>query len=815
MFPVDEVLPALCTALQARPEAVLVAPPGAGKTTRVPPALIDQPWSIGKRIILLSPRRIAARAAAARMAQAYGEKVGETVGFRVRLENRVSRRTRIEVVTEGVFTRQILADPSLEGVAGVLFDEFHERSLEGDLALALARDAQQGLREDLRLLVMSATLDAARIANLLDGAPVIESAGRMYPVTTEYLPPPHGSEPAVAAATAVRQALRRETGSVLVFLPGAREIERCARELLPALADHPIDVRTLYGALEPAAQDAAIAPAQPGRRKVVIASAIAETSLTIEGVRIVVDAGLSRQPRFEPDVGVTRLETVRASQASAEQRKGRAGRLEPGLCIRLWAQGETRARPAFDPPEILNADLSSLVLDLAAWGVRDPNSLAFLDPPAPASWTQALTHLEALGALTPEGALTDHGKALADMPLPPRLAHMVLTSPPEARRSAALLAVAMTEEGLGGRDTDARSRIERLSRDGSPRAKAATNLAGRIADRSGGRSTAIDQGSIGTALARAFPDRVAKARGQGTFQMANGRQAKLDPADPLAQEAFLAVGEIVGAADRALIKLAAPLALSEIEALFPHAIADTQDVRYDPATATVRARRTRRYLRLTLTDAPLPNPAPSQVQAAMAKAIQAGGLDLFGPLLELRRLQARVALLRKLDGEARWPDITDASLLNEADTWLTPLLEGQSRLDAVAPHIENAVENLMDYAQRKTLSELAPIHYTSPAGGVHPIDYLHDNGPAVSLRLQELFGLNRHPTVANNRAPLLLLLVSPAGRPVQTTRDLPGFWKGSYSAVRADLRGRYPKHPWPEDPLAEPPTRRVKPKPSS
>jgi ATP-dependent helicase HrpB len=749
------------------------------------------------------------------MAQAFGEKVGETVGFRVRLENRVSRRTRIEVVTEGVFTRQILADPSLEGVAGVLFDEFHERSLEGDLALALARDAQQGLREDLRLLVMSATLDASRIADLLGGAPVIESAGRMYPVTTEYLPPSHGTEPAVAAAAAVRQALRRETGSVLVFLPGAREIERCARELVPALADYPIDVRTLYGALDPAAQDAAIAPAQPGRRKVVIASAIAETSLTIEGVRIVVDAGLSRQPRFEPDVGVTRLETVRASQASAEQRKGRAGRLEPGLCIRLWAQGETRARPAFDPPEILNADLSSLALDLAAWGVRDPNSLAFLDPPAPASWTQALTHLQALGALTLEGTLTGHGKALADMPLPPRLAHMVLTCPPEARKSAALLAVAMTEEGLGGRDTDARSRIDRLRRDGSPRAKAATNLAGRIADRAGARSTAIDQGSIGTALARAFPDRVAKARGQGTFQLANGRQAKLDPADPLSQEAFLAVGEIVGAADRALIKLAAPLALSEIEALFPHAITDTQDVRYDPATATVRARRTRRYLRLTLTDAPLPNPAPSQVQAAMAKAIQAGGLDLFGPLPELRRLQARVALLRKLDGEARWPDITDANLLNEADTWLTPLLEGQSRLDAVAPHIENAVENLMDYAQRKTLSEFAPIHYTSPAGGVHPIDYLHDNGPAVSLRLQELFGLNRHPAVANNRAPLLLLLVSPAGRPVQTTRDLPGFWKGSYSAVRADLRGRYSKHPWPEDPLAEPPTRRVKPKPSS
>ena len=764
-------------------------------------------------MLMLAPRRIAARAAASFMAKSLGEEVGETVGYRVRLDSRVSARTRIEVVTEGVFTRRILDDPSLEGVAAVVFDEFHERSLEGDLALALARDAQQGLREDLRLLVMSATLEASRIAALLGDAPIVESQGRMFPVRVVYRPPstPH-ADPAGEVAAAVRDALRTESGSILAFLPGAGEIERCARALGGVL---PADValHTLYGAMDASAQDAAIRPAPLGTRKVVLASAIAETSLTIEGVRVVVDAGLSRRPRFESDVGVTRLETVRASQSSVEQRKGRAGRLEPGVCYRLWSEGETRARAPFDPPELLNADLSALVLDLAAWGVSAPDTLTWLDPPPRPAWLQAVKTLTAMAALESEGRLTGHGMALSALPLPPRLGHMVLQATPALQRTAALLAVALTEESLGRGVVDARVRLERLLHDNSPRGKAARGLADRIVRAAGQRAEAgMAPEACGVLLARAFPERIAKSRGDGAFQLANGRIVRVDTDEGLSREPYLAVAEVIGKADRALVRLAAPISVSDIEKHFADAIETKTEVRFTAEAGAVRGRRTTRYGRLVLAEGPLEAIPKDQAAQALLAAVQAQGLSLLPAEPALLTLQARVGLLRRLEGDETWPDFSDEALLARADEWLAPLLEGQTRLAAVEGRLAAAVEALLSFQERRRLSSLAPLRFESPAGGDHPIDYTAENGPALEIRLQELFGLDQHPSVVEGRVPLLLLLLSPARRPVQTTRDLPGFWRGSYAGVRADLRGRYPKHPWPEDPLNALPTRRAKPR---
>jgi ATP-dependent helicase HrpB len=697
-------------------------------------------------------------------------------------------------------------------VAAVLFDEFHERSLEGDLALALARDAQQGLRNDLRLLVMSATVDAARVAALLGDCPVVESRGRMFPVALVHRPPSvPNPDPAGEVASAVREALRAETGSVLAFLPGAGEILRAARALESALPEG-VALHTLYGAMDPAAQDAAIRPSPPGTRKVVLASAIAETSLTIEGVRVVVDAGLSRRAAFEPDVGVTRLITVRASQSSLEQRKGRAGRLEPGVCYRLWPEGETRARPPYDPPEMRTADLSGLALDLATWGVSDPTTLAWLDPPPKAAWTQAVSSLQAIGAMTPEGRLTDHGAKLSGLPLPPRLAHMVLAAPADERWTAALLSVAITEESLGRGIVDAAICVERLIRDNGPRAKAARSLAERLWRDGGGGSRDLVLSALGPLLALAFPDRVAKSRVGDTFQLANGRIVRVDADSPLAREPYLAVGEITGAAERAFVRLAAPLSIADLQARFRDRIEHRTEVRFHAESGAVRARRQTRYGRLVLAEGPLEAVPKEQMAEALLNAVRREGLDLLPEEPALRTLQARVRLMRRLDGERAWPDFSDEALLTRADEWLAPLLSPITRLSDIQGRLAPAAENLLDYAQRRRLQEQAPLRFHSPAGGEHLIDYAAENGPALSIRLQELFGLDHHPAVAGGRAPLLLLLLSPGHRPVQTTRDLPGFWRGSYAAVRADLRGRYPKHPWPDDPLAAAPTRRAKPK---
>jgi len=815
-LPIDAVIPDLLAALAATPRAVLVAPPGAGKSTRVPLALLNAPWAAGSRILLLSPRRVAARAAAARMAAQRSEAVGETVGYRVRLDAKISARSRIEVVTEGVFTRMIIADPMLEGVAAVLFDEFHERSLEGDLGLALALDTQGGLRENLRILVMSATLDGARVRALLDDAPCIVSEGRSHPVEERYL----GRDPRAPIeqqmAHAVRDALAMESGSLLCFLPGAREIERTAERLREAIRDPAISVHTLYGALDPRAQDAAITPATNGTRKVVLATSIAETSLTIEGVRVVIDCGLTRRPRYEPGPGLTRLETVRVSRASAEQRKGRAGRTEPGVCLRLWEAAETRALIAFDRPEILDADLSGLALDLAAWGVCDPGRLKWLDAPPTGAWSQAVALLGDLDALDGDGRLTAEGARIAAFPLHPRLAHMVTRAAQAGMaRTAAMLAMVLSEHGLGGRDVDVRERLRLFLRDGGARSASARKAADGIARRARAQSDEpIDVERAGVLFARAYPGRIAKARGRrGEFLMANGRAAMLAETDALARAPYLAIAEVAGRADRAQVLLAAPIDAEDIDRLFAERIDAADEVTYE--AGVVRARRVRRYGRLLLSEAPLEKPDADTVRKAVLAAVRERGLGELKLGEEVEQLRARVGLLRRLDGDA-WPDLGESALLANLDAWLAPLIETVTRVDEIASSAFGAaLRALMPYDLQRRLDIDAPTHFTTPAGGSPLIDYRAENGPALEVRLQELFGLDVHPAVGKGRVPLLLRLLSPAHRPVQTTRDLPGFWRGSYGAVRTEMKGRYPKHPWPEDPLAAEPTRRAKPRGSS
>jgi ATP-dependent helicase HrpB len=817
-LPIDAALPELSAALRAAAAAVLVAPPGAGKTTRVPLVLAREPWAAGKKILVLEPRRLAARAAAARMAATLGEAVGATVGYRVRFGSKISRATRIEVVTEGVFTRLILDDPSLAGVAAVLFDEFHERSLDGDLGLALARDAQQGLREDLKLLVMSATLDGARVGRLLGDAPVVESLGRAFPVETRYLGRDARAPIERQVADAVTRALRSEAGSLLVFLPGAAEIRRTETLLRERVSDPSIDVVTLYGALDADVQDQAIAPAPAGRRKVVLATAIAETSLTIEGVRVVVDCGLARVPRYEPDVGLTRLETVRVSRASADQRRGRAGRTEPGICYRLWDEPQTAALDPANRPEILAADLSGFMLDLAHWGVADPASLVFLDPPPAPALTEAKALLAELGAIDGEGRITEEGRRLRSLPLPPRLARMVVDAAAEgAAEFAAEIAVVLTERGLGGNDVDLGHRLDALRRDRSRRASDARAMAKRWADIAGASPSPLarpDQGpSVGALLALAYPDRVAKNRGaDGAFLLANGRGANVEATSPLARAPFLAVAEVIGTAAQGRVMLAAALALDEIEAQFAPRIESRYELTFDEASASLRARRLRRLGAITLAEQPLQIGPSDETARGLAQGIARLGINRLPWTKALRQWRGRVMFLRRAEG-GDWPDLADAALAATAADWLAPALAGKTSLSALGSDaFGEALHALLPWPLRRRLEAEAPSHFTAPSGSSVPIDYEAEEGPKLAIRVQELFGLDRHPTVAGSRVPLVLELLSPAQRPVQVTRDLPGFWRGSYAAVKAEMRGRYPRHPWPDDPLAAVPTRRAKPR---
>jgi len=814
-LPIDAVVPELTAALRANNAAVLVAPPGAGKTTKAPLVLANENWVKDRRILVLEPRRLAARAAAERMARTLGERVGETVGLRVRFGSKVSRKTRIEIITEGIFTRLILDDPMLDGIAAVLFDEFHERSLDADLGLALARDAQQGLREDLRILVMSATIDGARVAGLLGNAPVIESEGRAFPVETRYAGRDAGMiEPQMADT--ISRAMRAEPGSVLAFLPGTAEIRRTQMQL-ENRTDALTDVVALYGALAGDEQDRAILPAPPGRRKIVLATSIAETSITIEGVRIVVDSGLARVPRYEPDVGVTRLETVRVSRAAADQRRGRAGRTEPGVCYRLWDEPQTAALEPFARAEILVADLSSFALDLAAWGAK-PEKLAFLDPPPRAALTEAETLLAELGAIDGDGRITAEGRRLRQLPLSPRLARMVIDAGAEGGAlQAAELAALIGERGLGGDDIDLHGRLNALHRDRWNRGRDARAMAQRwaeIASQSPTLQGGGEQTSVGALLALAYPERIAKNRGggSGAFLLMNGRGANVDRASPLAREPYLAVAELTGTAAQGRILSAAAITLDEIETRFASRIEARDEVTFDAASGSLRGRRSRRLGAITLTEQPIQVEPNDNTANLLADKISGGGIDRLPWSKAIQQWRDRVMFLRRSEGD-EWPDLSDAALAQSAREWLPPLLAGKTSLGAIAPdQFAAALGELLPWPLKRRLDAEAPTHFAAPTGSQVAIDYEAEGGPKIAIRVQELFGLDRHPAIAGGKIPLLIELLSPAHRPVQTTRDLPGFWRGSYAAVRTEMRGRYPRHPWPDDPISAPATRRVKPR---
>jgi ATP-dependent helicase HrpB len=821
-LPIDAVLDDLARTLEDHNAAVLVAPPGAGKTTRVPLALLDAPWAKNKKIIVLEPRRIAARASAERMAHTLSERVGETVGYRVRFGSKVSRATRIEVVTEGIFSRQILDDPELNGIAAVLFDEFHERSLDADLGLALARDAQTGLREDLRILVMSATLDGARVAKLLGEAPVVASEGRAFAVETRYLGRKADAPVERQMADAIATSLRADPGSVLAFLPGAAEIRRTQNLLAERVHDASIEIVPLFGALDAAVQDRAIAPPPKGHRKVVLATSIAETSLTIEGVRIVVDSGLARVPRYEPDIGLTRLETVRASRAAVDQRRGRAGRTEPGVCYRLWDEPQTASLAAYTQPEILSADLSSLVLDLAQWGVSDPSNLAFLDPPPAPALKEARELLRELGALDSDGRITDEGRSLRALALPPRLARMIVDSHRlGAGRAAAEIAAVITERGLGGDHVDLDVRLDAFRRDRSQRAEAARHQAQRWASQvaAGDKAGVTDGGeppSSGVMLALAFPDRVARNRSNGSFVLANGRGAALEQTAALSRLPYIAVAELTGTAMQGRILLAAPITQVEIEAHFADQIETADEISFDRGAMALRARRRKTLHAITLSETPMALEPSAETARIFADGLVGAGLDQLPWSKPIKQWRDRVMFLRAAESELSenpWPDLSDDALAAQRETWLVLALLDKTSLKAFsAGDLSDALQAMLPWPLRARLDREAPTHFEAPTGTQLAIDYEAEQGPTIAVRLQELFGLTAHPSIARGAIPLVLELLSPAHRPVQVTRDLPGFWRGSYAGVRSDLRGRYPRHPWPEDPASAMPTRRVKPK---
>lgn len=811
-LPIDSVLLPLRAALAERGRAVLQAPPGTGKTTRVPLALLGEPWLGRGKVVMLEPRRIAARSAAGHMASLLGERVGDTVGYRIRMDRKIGPNTRIEVVTEGILTRMLQDDPALEGVGAVIFDEFHERSLNADLGLALALETAE-LRGDLRLLVMSATLDGAPVARLLGDAPVVSSEGRAYPVETHHRPHRPGEAIEDAVARAVRDALAEESGSLLVFLPGAREIRRVQAKL-SGLGDG-VAVTPLYGDLPAAAQDQAIRPAPAGTRKVVLATNIAETSLTIEGVRVVIDSGLARAPRFDPRTGMSRLETVTIARAAADQRRGRAGRTEPGVCWRLWAKAGEGAMAPFDPPEILVADLAPLALELALWG----GDLAWLDPPPAAALAQARALLADLGAIDPDGRPSAHGRAMARLPLHPRLAHMVLRAKAEGVGGTAAELAAILEGRRPSPETDLRSSIELLrghSRGGDRGDPAVARLreAARDIARRFGLGPGGGAGDAGALLALAYPDRVAKRRpgSRGSFLLANGRGAALRDSDPLAGADYLAIAETDDAGREARILAAAPLDEATLEAVLGDRIAWVETVAWDAAEQAVAARRQRRLGALVLADAALPNPDPASVTAALLEGVRRLGLDALPWRDGAVALRRRAGFARALEGEA-WPDWSDAALTETLADWLGPHLNGmRRRTDLDRLDLAQILSTALGWERQRALDALAPAAIPIPSGRRAALDYADPAQPVLAVKLQEMFGQAETPRVGNGRVPVAIHLLSPAGRPLQVTRDLAGFWAGSYAEVRKDMRGRYPRHPWPDDPLAAPATARAKPR---
>jgi len=818
-LPITEALPAVREALRAGPNVVLEAPPGAGKTTVVPLALLDEVWRGDGKILMLEPRRIAARAAARRMASLLGEKVGETVGYRMRLDRKISKTTRIEVVTEGMLLRDLQRDPSLDGVAAIIFDEFHERSLDADFSLALVQEVQGALRDDLRLIVMSATLDGDAVARLID-APVVRTEGRMFPVENRYVGTTALPDLCAVTARTVIDALGEETGSILVFLPGVGEIRTVARLLEARGLPADTSLHPLFGDLSATDQDAAISPAPSGQRKVVLATAIAETSLTIDGVRIVIDAGRMRRPAFDPASGMTRLETIKVSAAAAEQRRGRAGRTETGVCYRLWSEAETVGLAPHTSPEIENADLAPLALELAVWGATDPGDLNWMTPPPHGAYDQARTLLHELGALDADGRITPHGRALSAMPVHPRLAHMILKGRDMGSETeAALIAALLGERDIlrtGGTrpEADLSARL-RLVRSGKVAGKSPVLAAARqILRRQDVNFRDIDIDQAGRLLALAYPDRVAQRRpGKSPrYLMASGRGAALDDADAMAGQPFLAVATLGGPKREARIHLAAPLSRNDIEDLFSDLIVTTDEVQWNTRAGTVEARRVTRLEALELNATKLANPPAELVTAAVLDGIRDQGLNTLPWTAELEALRDRVAFCRRHDTNPdNWPDLSDVTLEQTLEDWLSPFIGGVSRAsDFNRIDLPSAIQALIPWDMKQALDRLAPTHLEVPSGSRIRVDYGSGDPPVLAARLQEMFGLTETPRIMDGRVPVLIHLLSPAGRPLQVTQDLAGFWTGSYAQVKAEMKGRYPKHHWPDDPLTAAPTARVR-----
>lgn len=824
-LPIDSALPDLINCLEFNRAAVLQAPPGAGKTTRVPLALLEQPWLGNQKIIMLEPRRLAARAAASFMAGILSEDVGETVGCRIRGDSRVGPETRIEVVTEGVLTRLLQADPSLEGVGLVIFDEFHERNLHADLGLTLCLDVQRGLRDDLKLLAMSATFDGEAIAKFIGNAPVVTSTGRQYPVEIRHIPRPPEGKILEAAATAVLRVLREEEGNMLVFLPGAGEIKRVEKMLLNAELGAFIDIDPLYGALPKDRQQAAIAPSPPGRRKVVLATSIAETSLTIEGIRIVVDAGLKRAPKFDPKIGLTRLETLNITKDSADQRCGRAGRLAPGICYRLWSERQHLQLLATSKPEILEADLAPLALELIRWGAGDPGELSWLTPPPSGAFAQALELLKRLGAVDGSRQLTRHGQAMAELPMHPRLAHMVLKGKELGVGKLACDLAALLDErdilqGSRSFEADVRLRLQALRGRGGSGKEQIRHIR-MISDSWSKRlkvsNESYDLDKTGVLIALAFPDRIAQRRpGKAPrYKLANGRGAKLRDDDSLFKEPCLAAAHVDGGSQESQIFLAAPISTDEIREQFSDLIEEESAIVWDENAEAVAALRLEKFGELILSERKIENPDQEEAIKTLLFGLRSKGLQTLPWDKETENWRGRINLLKNraicdgTDAES-WPDPSDEALTDALEQWLGPHLIGMTRLSQVRKlNLMSILQNMLTWRQRKMLDQAAPTHFIVPTGSSIRIDYTCD-APTLAVRLQELFGLTETPSIASGRIPLTLHLLSPAMRPVQVTSDLTSFWENTYEQVKKDLKGRYPKHYWPDDPLKAEPVRGVR-----
>lgn len=817
-LPISAALPALKAALAGRANVVLEAPPGAGKTTLVPLALLEEPWLAGRKILMLEPRRVAARAAATRMASLLGQQPGETVGYRVRQDSRISSRTQVIVLTEALLTRRLQDDPELSDVGLVIFDEFHERSLNADLGLALAREVQEALNPALKLLVMSATLDGTRISALLDNAPIVRSEGRMFPVETRYMAPPANTRIEQHVARTIMDALHDTTGGILAFLPGEGEIRTVERFLSESDLGEAV-LSPLYGNLPPDTQDKAIRPRTDGRRKIVLATSIAETSLTIEDVRVVIDAGLQRLARYNPASGMTQLVTQRVSLASADQRRGRAGRVAPGICYRLWSEPETRSLAAYTPAEILTSDLAPFALELAAWGERDTSGLKLLDHPPKGTFAEAQLLLRELEALDRDDRITPHGRACLSFGAHPRLAHMMIrgTELGLGATAAALAAILSERDITRSRDTDLRTRLEIMSGRADPQADRGAVARAREQARTWSRTLKASGDEIrpsdaGRLAALAYPERVARRRGPASYRLANGRGAVMNEVDPLSVEPFLAIASLDGAGANARIFQAAPLSLADIEELFESRIQERDKVEWSDRERIVVARQETVLDELVLAERQLRNPSRDLMVTATLHGIRSLGISCLPWTEDLLAWRQRLAFLRRIDPDGGWPDTSDEGLLSTIDQWLAPFLDGITRAsDFTRIRLHDAMDTLLDWQARKRLDTMAPTSITVPSGSSIRIDYAADE-PVLAVRLQEMFGLADTPAIANGRVPLLLHLLSPARRPVQVTRDLRSFWKNAYPEVKKDLKGRYPKHHWPDDPWTAAPTARAKPR---